>query len=221
MATSKWDYFASPKNQVGMIAAAVTTGAFAVFGLVGALGVIPWAVAAGVAYGAGALLTPSNSQKALPAAETTSTESMIDESIKENLAKLHRANVPPPVYNEAMKLQSVTRFGLSQWESLTPTPEHQQTVYNVSKVYLPEVVDTYLKAPQYRGREASMRCIDSLRTMYDAVDRVKHGILDNNLRALDSQASYLKEALQGPVSLDDAAVDPPSDPDTSGTSPYK
>ena len=94
-------------------------------------------------------------------------------------------------------------------------------MYNVSKVYLPEVVDTYLKAPQYRGREASMRCIDSLRTMYDAVDRVKHGILDNNLRALDSQASYLKEALQGPVSLDDAAVDPPSDPDTSGTSPYK
>lgn len=220
MATSSWDYFASRKNQVGMITAAVTTGVFIVFGLVGAVGIIPWLAATAAAYGAGAVLTPSQSQKALPSAKV-STQELLDSSIRENLTKLHRANVPPPVYNEALRLQGVTRFVLAHWDDLTATPEHQQTVYNVAKVYLPSVVDTYLDAPQYRGQDASLRCIDSLRTMTSAVDRVKQGILDNNLRALDSQASYLKEALKGPVSLDDDTLDPPSGPDTPPTNPYQ
>ncbi|MCT2338745.1 hypothetical protein [Corynebacterium sp. p3-SID1056] len=219
MATNKWEYFSSRKNQVGMIAAALMTGLFIVLGLVGAAGVIPWLVATTAAYGAGALLTPSREQKALE--PSVPTQALIDAEVQENLTKLHRANVPPPVYNEALALQGAVRFVLSRWDDLNATPEHQQTVYNVSKIYFPEVVTTYLNSPLYRGEDASLWCMESLDTMTKAVDRVKQGILDNNLRALESQATYLKEALKGPISLDDAALDPPTDPDTPSTNPYQ
>lgn len=219
MATSNWDYFSSRKNQVGMIAAALMTGLFIVFGLVGAAGIIPWLVATTAAYGAGALLTPSRQRKALE--PSVSTQALIDAEVQENLTKLHRGQVPPPVYNQAVALQASIRFVLSRWNDLDAAPEHQQTVYNVSKIYLPEVVSTYLNSPQYRGKDASLWCMESLSTMTKAVDRVKQGILDNNLRALESQASYLKEALKGPIPLDDAALDPPTDPHTPPTNPYQ
>lgn len=120
MATNKWEYFSSRKNQVGMIAAALTTGLFIVFGLIGAAGVIPWLVATTAAYGAGALLTPSREQKALE--PSVPTQALIDAEVQEHLTKLHRANVPPPVYNEALALQAAIRFVLSRWDDLNATP---------------------------------------------------------------------------------------------------
>ena len=64
------------------------------------------------------------------------------------------------------------------------------------------MITTYLDAPQYRSPEAADVVTGSLATLTTAAAKVKRGILDQNLRALDSQARMLREAFGDLPGLD-------------------
>lgn len=192
-------YFASAKNQVGLVLAILVV----VLHLAVGIGIY-WPVAALAAYGAGAALTPSRKPKELPAAPVEPTPVVLDRSLRETSQRLGGARPPRQVMAQARALEDTVRFVLSEWEHLEPTPEHRQTIWNVVKVYYPEVVDTYLDAPQYRDASAVRVVVDSLTTLTRAAGRVRQGILDDNLRAMDSQAQFLREELGELPGLDDS-----------------
>ncbi|MBA5243645.1 hypothetical protein [Corynebacterium haemomassiliense] len=192
-------YFASPKNQVGLVLAILVV----VLHLVVGIGVY-WPVAALAAYGAGAALTPARTPKELPVAPAEPTPVVLERSLQETSRRLGGARPPRQVMAQARALEDTVRFVLSEWEHLEPTPEHRQTIWNVVKVYYPEVVDTYLDAPQYRDASAVRVVVDSLTTLTRAAGRVRQGILDDNLRAMDSQAQFLREELGELPGLDDS-----------------
>lgn len=190
------NFLVSRKNQVGLLLAILVVVLHIAFGL-GPL----WPVAAIAAWGAGAALTPPPKQQALPPAQV-STPQLLEDSMRETTARLLGANPPRPVVDQAAELGRNVAFVLSQWDHLEPTPEHRQTMWNVVKVYFPEVVDTYLDAPQFRDPSAVRVVVDSLSTLTRAAGRVRQGILDDNLRAMDSQAQYLRSELGDLPGLD-------------------
>ena len=132
------------------------------------------------------------------------TPVVLDRSLRETSKRLGGARPPRQVMAQARALEDTVRLVLSEWEHLEPTPEHRQTIWNVVKVYYPEVVDTYLDAPQYRDASAVWVVVDSLTTLTRAAGRVRQGILDDNLRAMDSQAQFLREELGELPGLDDS-----------------
>ena len=132
------------------------------------------------------------------------TPVVLDRSLRETSKRLGGARPPRQVMAQARALEDTVRFVLSEWEHLEPTPEHRQTIWNVVKVYYPEVVDTYLDAPQYRDASAVRVVADSLTTLTRAAGRVRQGILDDNLRATDSQAQFLREEFGELPGLDDS-----------------
>lgn len=182
------NYLVSRKNQVGLLLAILVVVLHIAFGF-GAF----WPVAALAAYGAGAALTPPGQQQALPA--LTPTPQLLDAALQETTAKLVRARPPRAVLAMAQELERNVRFVLTEWDHLEPTPEHRQTMWNVVKVYYPEITTTYLDAPQYQDSRAAAVMVDSLSTLSNAAGRIKSGILDDNLRAMDSQAQFLRNEL--------------------------
>lgn len=183
------NYLVSRKNQVGLLLAILVVVLHIAFGF-GAF----WPVAALAAYGAGAALTPPGQQQALPA-PMTPTPQLLDAALQETTAKLVRARPPRAVLAMAQELERNVRFVLTEWDHLEPTPEHRQTMWNVVKVYYPEITTTYLDAPQYQDSRAAAVMVDSLSTLSNAAGRIKSGILDDNLRAMDSQAQFLRNEL--------------------------
>ena len=192
-------YLLSRKNQVGLLLAILVVVLHIVLGF-GAL----WPVAAVAAYGAGAALTPPAKprQEALPAPIIPTTQ-QLDDVMRHTSRTLASARAPKVVMDEVRVLEDNARFVFSQWDHLEPTPQHRQTMWNVLKVYYPETAATYLKAPQYREGEAAQVMAETIRTLSDAIDRIKKGILEDNLRALDSQAQYLRNELGALPGLDD------------------
>ena len=76
-------------------------------------------------------------------------------------------------------------------------------MWNVVKVYYPEITTTFLDSPQHSDGRAAAVMADSLTTLASAVDRIKTGILDDNLRAMDSQAQFLRTELGALPGLND------------------
>lgn len=190
-------YFISAKNQVGMVLAILVI----VLHLVVGLGDL-WPVAALAAYGAGAALAPAPKRRELT--ESQPTPVVLEESLRRTSARLAMARPPREVMAQSETLQEYVRFVLAEWDHLEPTPEHRQTIWNVVKVYYPEVVKTYLEAPQYRDPAAVSVVVDSLSTLTRAAWRIRQGILDDNLRAMDSQAQFLRQELGDLPGLDDS-----------------
>lgn len=194
------NFFASRKNLVGLtLAVLVIILHFFVFNL-GAL----WFVAAAAAWGAGVVLTPAPKpqSQALPPAPEVPQQVKLEDDLKASLRKLHRADAPKPVMNQARELENNLRFVLAEWDDLDSSPDHQMNVWNIVEIYLPQVVDTYLDAPQFRSDEAVAAMTDSLETLTGAAARIKNGILDHNLRALDSNARTLRETFGNLPGLD-------------------
>ncbi|MEH0146664.1 hypothetical protein V6D40_03155 [Corynebacterium sp. Q4381] len=190
------NYLLSRKNQVGLLVAILVVVLHIAFNF-GPL----WPVAAIAAYGAGAVLTPPPKQRALPSA-TTPTPTLLDDALNRTAAQLRQAAAPAAVVRQAQELESNVRFVLGEWDHLTPTPEHRQTMWDVVKVYYPEVTQTYLAAPQRQDPRAVAVVTDSLSTLTSAVGRIKQGIVDDNLRAMDSQAKFLRNQLGALPGLD-------------------
>lgn len=191
-------YLLSRKNQVGLLLAILVVALHIAFGF-GAL----WPVAAAAAYGAGAALTPAPKQKALPPAPLIPTPQLLSDAMRETSGRLFRANPPAEVLAQVRALEENVRFVLTEWDHLEPTPKHRQTMWNVVKIYYPEITSTYLDAPQYKDSRAAAVMVDSLTTLTSAVARIKNGILDDNLRAMDSQAQFLRTELGALPGLDD------------------
>lgn len=190
-------YFISAKNQVGMVLAILVI----VLHLVVGLGDL-WPVAALAAYGAGAALAPAPKRRELT--ESQPTPVVLEESLRRTSSQLAMARPPREVMAQSETLQEYVRFVLAEWDHLEPTPEHRQTIWNVVQVYYPEVVKTYLEAPQYRDPAAVRVVVDSLTTLTRAAWRIRQGILDDNLRAMDSQAQFLRQELGDLPGLDDS-----------------
>ena len=190
-------YFISAKNHVGMVLAILVI----VLHLVVGLGDL-WPVAALAAYGAGAALAPAPKRRELT--ESQPTPVVLEESLRRTSAQLAMARPPREVMAQSETLQEYVRFVLAEWDHLEPTPEHRQTIWNVVQVYYPEVVKTYLEAPQYRDPAAVSVVVDSLSTLTRAAWRIRQGILDDNLRAMDSQAQFLRQELGDLPGLDDS-----------------
>ncbi|MGV0393943.1 hypothetical protein [Corynebacterium riegelii] len=191
------NYFLSRKNQVGLLLAILVVALHLVIGF----GVF-WSVAALAAYGAGAVLTPAPRQQALQP-PMTPTPQLLSGVLRETSSKLFRAKPPAVVVAKAKELESNVRFVLSEWDHLDSTPEHRQTMWNVVKVYYPEITTTFLDSPQHSDGRAAAVMADSLTTLASAVDRIKTGILDDNLRAMDSQAQFLRTELGALPGLND------------------
>lgn len=185
------NFFTSRQNLVGMILAVVVIALHLTVGL-GYL----WPVAAVAAWGAGVALTPPPQNKALEARNQTMLPAPVDltQKLNASLDTLNNARPPKPVSDQAREMENNLRFVLANWDDLEAAPLHQQTIWDIVSIYLPQVVDTYLDAPQYRSPEAVDVMAGSLRTLTSAAGKVKQGILDQNLRAMDSQARTLREA---------------------------
>lgn len=196
------NYLISRKNQVGLALAILVVVLHIAFGF-GAL----WPVAAIAAYGAGAALTPPPKQAALPPAPVVPTPQLLDETLAKTSNQLRSARPPERVVVKAHELEENIRFVLSEWDHLEPTPQHRQTMWDVVTVYYPEVVTTYLDAPQFRDESAVAVVLDSLGTLERAAERIKQGILQDNLRALDSQAQFLKGELGDLPGIEDGYHD--------------
>ncbi|SDS10432.1 hypothetical protein [Corynebacterium timonense] len=205
MATSKQsgggfsEFLRSRKNQVGMVCAILVVVLHIAFGL-GFL----WPIAAVAAYGAGAALTPPQKQKELPPAPLVPTPQLLEDAYRRTTAQLRQAEPVDDVLYQAYALEDNIRFVLGQWEHLEPTPQHRQTIWNIVKIYYPEVVGTYLAAPNFREERAVAVVVDSLSTLTQAAERIKNGIVEDNLRAMDSQANFLRVELGELPGLDDA-----------------
>lgn len=191
------NYLLSRKNQVGLLLAILVVTLHIAIGF-GAL----WPVAAVAAYGAGALLTPPPKQKKLPPPPVTPTPQLLADALRETSSKLSGARPPERVVEQMRALESNVRFVLGEWDHLEPTPQHRQTMWDVVKVYYPEVTATYLDAPQFRDERAVDVMVDSLSTLTSAVGRIKNGILGDNLRLMDSQAQFLRSQLGALPGLD-------------------
>lgn len=182
-------FFSSRKNLVGMTLATLVIILHIAFGL-GFL----WPLVAVSAWGAGVALTPRQEPKALtPAQPEVPVNVELNRELRETLRDLVRAQPPQAVLDQASKLEDSLRFVFDEWDELESAPEHRLTVWNIVKIYLPEVVGTYINAPQYQSQEAAAVMQDSLSTLTGAVERIRQGILDHSLRAMDSQARTLRE----------------------------
>lgn len=192
-------FFTSRKNLVGMVLATLAILLHIVVGL-GYL----WPIVAVAAWGAGIVLTPVPGQKALPRPSQPALppDKQLDQDLSKALSPLYKAEPPASVSVQAMELEGALRFVFEEWHDLETVPEHQVTIWNIVNIYLPEVVTTYLGAPQFRSPEAAEVVTGSLSTLTTAANRVKKGILDKNLRALDSQARTLREAFGDLPGLD-------------------
>lgn len=224
MATN--NFFFSSKNLVGMgLATAALVG-----GAATGVAALPLAVAGAAAWGAGVALTPQQRQNrnqshtvsyaapssnsssrffssepapvAVPQQPITPTDIQLRESLSKTSKNLLRASPPREVTERMETLANELRFCLDEWSDLQHAPQHQQTIWNIIEIYLPEVIHTYLDAPQYRSPEAVAVMNDSLGTLTKAAGRIKDAILDDNLRAMDSQARTLRETFGDLPGLD-------------------
>lgn len=193
------NFFTSRKNLVGMVLAVLVIALHLAVGL-GFL----WPVAAVAAWGAGVALTPAPQSTAVEARKQPMLPAPVDlgQKLTASLATLNDARPPKPVSDQAREMENNLRFVLDNWDDLEAAPQHQQTIWDIVNIYLPEVVSTYLDAPQYRSPEAADVMTGSLSTLTSAAEKVKRGILDQNLRAMDSQARTLREAFGDLPGLD-------------------
>lgn len=193
------NFFTSRKNLVGMILAVLVIALHLAVGL-GFL----WPVAAVAAWGAGVALTPAPSNAELEARKQPMLPAPIDlgQKLDAALDTLNGAHPPKPVRAQAKEMENNLRFVLANWDDLEAAPQHQQTIWDIVSIYFPDVVKTYLDAPQYRSPEAVEVMTGSLSTLTSAAEKVKRGILDQNLRAMDSQARTLREAFGDLPGLD-------------------
>ncbi|MHA2788899.1 hypothetical protein ACXZ66_07105 [Corynebacterium sp. S7] len=180
------NFFNSRKNAVGIIAAVLVIVVHLAVGL-GAL----WPVVAIAAWGAGVALTPEKKQKELPKPVEPAPQKL-ERTMNASLNKLSHANAPREVVDQARLLSQNVRFVLAEWDAVESVPEHQQNMWNIVEIYLPEVVNTYLDAPDLTLPSAVDSVVDSLQTLTGAVEQIKQAILDNNVRELDSQARMLR-----------------------------
>lgn len=191
------DYLASHKNQVGLLLAILVVVVHI------AVGLGPyWAIAAAAAYGAGAVLTPAPKQKELEA-PVVPTPVLLGDSLRKTTGRLFKARPPAAIVRGAQELEANVGFVLGEWDRLEATPDHRQTMWNIVQVYYPQITDTYLEGAAYRDPRAVAVMADSLGTLSSAAGRIKQGILDDNLRAMDSQAQYLRAQLGALPGLDD------------------
>lgn len=193
------NFFTSRKNLVGMILAVLVI----VLHLAVGLGFL-WPVAAIAAWGAGVALTPPPQREALEARKQPMLPAPVDlgQKLDMSLNRLSHARPPKEVGEQAREMENNLRFVLANWDDLEAAPQHQQTIWDIVNIYLPDVVGTYLDAPQYRSPEAVEVMTGSLSTLTSAAEKVKRGILDQNLRAMDSQARTLREAFGDLPGLD-------------------
>lgn len=193
-------FFTSRKNLVGMTLATLVIVLHLAFGF-GFL----WPVAAAAAWGAGVALTPAPKRNELEAPKQPMLPApvQLENKLEETLRPLFRVRPPRPVGPQARELEQNLHFVLEHWDDLESAPQHQQNIWNIVNIYLPEVVTTYLDAPQYRSPEAAEVMAGSLGTLTSAAAKVKQGILDQNLRAMDSQARTLREAFGDLPGLED------------------
>ena len=197
--SSAGNFFSSRKNIVGMVLAVLVIVMHVAFGL-GFL----WPVAAVAAWGAGVALTPEPGRKMImpPPQPAEPANKILKQDMKAVLRDLRQARPPEAVTQQADELEANLDFVLDEWDDLQSSPEHQQTVWNIIKIYLPEVVTTYLNAPQFQDHSAAAVMQDSLSTLTSATARIKQGILDHSLRAMDSHARTLRETFGNLPGLD-------------------
>lgn len=191
-------YLASRRNQVGLLLAIVVVVLHIAFGF-GAY----WPIAALAAYGAGAALTPPPKQPELGPAPVVPTPQLLADTLAATTQRLLAAAPPAGVVKRARELDANARFVLGEWDHLEPTPGHRQTMWNIIQVYYPEITATFLDGSHYRDPRAVAVMVDSLTTLSQAAGRIKQGILDDNLRAMDSQAQYLRTQLGALPGLDE------------------
>ncbi|WP_256019711.1 hypothetical protein [Corynebacterium sp. CCUG 65737] len=198
------NFFTSRKNKVGMSLAALVIILHVILIMATGVGLgFLWPVVAVAAWGAGVALTPPSAPKAIAApAPTEPINVQLNRDVRNTLRELVRAKPPERVLNQASELEDNMRFILDEWDELQSTPEHQQTVWNIVKIYLPEVVNTYVNAPQYHSAEAAAVMEDSLSTLTGALERIKLGVVDHSLRTMDSQARTLRETFGNLPGLD-------------------
>lgn len=197
------NFFTSRKNLVGTGAAVLIVALHVVLSVVLGTGLgFLWPVVAAAAWGAGVVLTPPEQPKALPPAPREPVTVELRKETKALMQELARGRPPREVMFQAKALEGYLGFIFDEWDDLDSAPEHQLTVSNIVKIYLPEVIRTYLNAPQYQTTEAVEVMNDSLSTLTGAVHRIKQGILDQNLRAMDSQARTLRETFGNLPGLD-------------------
>lgn len=201
---NRGNFFTSRKNMVGMSLGVLVIMLHVILIVAAGTGLgYLWPVVAAAAWGAGVALTPPEQPKALPAPEPQIPQhEELEKDLKACLRELYRAEPPADVRDQARELEKDLLFVLSEWDDLEGSPEHRLTVWNIIKIYLPEVIRTYLGAPQFRDAEAVAVMKDSLATLTGAAHRIKAGILDQNLRALDSQARTLRETFGNLPGLD-------------------
>lgn len=191
-------YLASRRNQVGLLLAIVVVVLHIAFGF-GAY----WPIAALAAYGAGATLTPPPKRPELRPAPVVPTPQLLADTLTATTQRLLAAAPPAGVVKRARELDANARFVLGEWDHLEPTPGHRQTMWNIIQVYYPEITATFLDGSHYRDPRAVAVMVDSLTTLSQAAGRIKQGILDDNLRAMDSQAQYLRTQLGALPGLDE------------------
>ncbi len=192
------NFLTSRKNLVGLGAAAAVVLGHLTFGL-GAL----WGIAALAAWGAGVSLTPEAKPKALPAPPPEPTPHKLQRDLRLSVEKLRAARPPSEVITQARMLDQSVRFVLTEWEDLETSPEHQQNMWNIVEIYLPQVIETYLDAPDLQLPAAVEGVLDSLVTLTKASDNIKQAILDNNVRELDSHARMLRSRFGNLPGLND------------------
>lgn len=191
-------YLASRRNQVGLLLAIVVVVLHIAFGF-GAY----WPIAALAAYGAGAALTPPPKRPEVGTAPVVPTPQLLADTLTATTQRLLAAAPPAGVVKRARELDANARFVLGEWDHLEPTPGHRQTMWNIIQVYYPEITATFLDGSHYRDPRAVAVMVDSLTTLSQAAGRIKQGILDDNLRAMDSQAQYLRTQLGALPGLDE------------------
>ncbi|WIM68774.1 hypothetical protein QP027_05145 [Corynebacterium breve] len=194
-------FFTSRKNIVGVVAAVLVIILHLSLGL-GAL----WPVAAVAAWGAGVALTPPKKPKPLPPPPPEDTPVTLERTLRSMYHTMESAGVPQRVVDEALELDQTVRFVLNEWHALEADPDHQTTMWNIVQIYYPQVIETYMDAPDMNLPAAMTSVIDSLDTLTGAVGSIKQAILDHNVRALDSHARTLREQFGNLPGLSDGST---------------
>lgn len=200
-------FFTSRKNIVGMTLAILAI----IIHLVAGLGIL-WPVVALAGYGAGALLTPpkrsGDQTPRLQAHPRRENPQELRRVMGGQSAKLLDNKVPWIVHEATIQLEDSLNNTLGNWEHLVDFPEHQVTVRSMILEYIPTLVDTYLKIPDFKNPRAVEDMVQSLELLRAEADSIYQAITERSLNSLEDHNRILHMQF-GKLPLDE-------DPDPAG-----
>lgn len=183
-------FFTSRKNIVGMTLAILVI----IIHLVAGLGIL-WPVVAVAGYGAGALLTPRRQAEELPAQLQAPPRHAAPQELRKVMGrqagKLSDNKVPWIVHEAVIQLDDALNMVLDHWEHLVDFPEYQVTVRSMILDYIPSLVDTYLKIPDFKNPRAVEDMVQSLKLLQAEADSIYQVITEIGLNNLEDHNRIL------------------------------